>query len=157
MLGSHPGYLPRVVTRFLGFLERRILFAINPNQADVLERKKENGSGSHDNRDTALANLVPNLSLSLLMYSAVKTGCHDRWILGEHGGQGLGPLRFTCDNQHFPSKLDCPSHRRSKQGQTVRCRRLNKQTGRPPASNPLSNPVFPFFRIGRTFLDHVTM
>jgi len=48
-LCSHPGHLSRVVPRFLGLLESRIFLAIDPNQADIRERKEDTGSGANDN------------------------------------------------------------------------------------------------------------
>jgi hypothetical protein len=57
---SHPGDVPSVISRFLGFLQRGILFPIDPDQAERMQWNEHGGPCANHHGDIVPTNPVPD-------------------------------------------------------------------------------------------------
>jgi len=127
LLGPHPRNIPRMISRLHRFLERGILFAVDPDQTDAIERKEHGGSRANHDGNMVLPNPLPDVSPLLVRHHAVKGGGHRR-RMSQRGSECFRTGGFARDHEHLPSEFHRPDRGSTKQGEAF-CRiSLHQQT-----------------------------
>jgi hypothetical protein len=75
LLGPHPSNIPGMISGLHRFLESGVVLAIDPDEAERMERKKHGGPRADDHGNIVSTNPFPDVGPFLTRHHAVKDGC----------------------------------------------------------------------------------